>query len=147
MQELKEKGIMDSWSNQVPYIQKIHNIREHSSTGITPADLKFRDARSLTGSVQINSYEDLLQRAREGLAATIEQRFRKNKHSHKNHLRQGDIVWRINPSFDKMNLYSNKRLGPYEVLDLDDTMALIESEDGTRVTVVLSELVIFRRPN
>ena len=147
MQELQDENIMESWSNQVPHVQKNHNIREHSSTGVAPADLKFQDAERLTGSIQVNSYEDLLQRAREGLAATTEQRYWKQKHSHRNHLQTGDIVWRINPSFDKMNLYSSKRLGPYRVIDTDETTALLEAEDNTTLTVVLSELVIFRRPD
>jgi hypothetical protein len=147
MQELQQEDIMDSWSIQVPYIQKIHNIREHYSTGVAPADLKFQDARALTGSIQVNSYEDLLQRAREGLAATSEQRYFKNKHSHKNHLQIGDLVWRLNPSFDKMNVHSTRRLGPYEVIDTDETTALLEAEDESRLSVVLSELVLFRRPD
>ena len=73
-----------------------------------------------------NSYEDLLQHAREGIAMSMEKKFFNSRDSHEHKLREGDYVWRINPAFSKMDPSSKRRLGPYIVVDRDGTKAIDE---------------------
>ena len=145
LEELQGEGELDSWSNQIPYIQRLHNIRMHEITGVAPAELKFQDPRGLMQTFRGNNYEELLQHAREGIAMSMEKKFFNSKHSHEHKLQVGDYVWRLNPAFSKMDPSSKRRLGPYIVLDRDGTKALLEDDSAKQQFVALKELVLHRR--
>ena len=145
LEELQLKGASDSWSNQIPLVQRLHNIRIHEITGIAPAELKFQDPRGLMQTFRGNSYEELLQHAREGIAMSMEKKFFNSKDSNEHKLREGDYVWRLNPSHTKMDPLSKRRLGPYLVLERDGTKALLDDGSSKKQFVALKELVLHRR--
>ena len=145
LEELQGEGVLDSWSNQIPYVQRLHNIRIHEITGVAPAELKFKDPRGLMQTFRGNSYEDLLQHAREGIAMSMEKKFFNSIDSHEHKLRVGDYVCRLNPAFSNMDPSSKRRLGPYIVLDRDGTKSLLQDDSSKQQFVALKELVLHRR--
>jgi transposase InsO family protein len=147
MREAQEEKKPVNWSTITPTIMRLHNIKEHSTTGVAPIHLRFNSFHNLGEVPSINTLEDLLERAKEGIQQSDEKRYYKNKYEKlkRKTLEAGITVWRSNPDFDKLNPTSIRRIGPYTLIEDDGNEALIEDMRGKRERIKKDELRIFIR--
>lgn len=133
-----------NWSELLPSIARIHNIREHSTTGVIPAHVRYGTDHHLAEVPNINSRENLIQRAREGIEQTIEERFRHSKNFYHQKIPTDALVYITNPNYDKNIPNSSRRIGPYSVLDQDGHQVLITDGDGSVKRVHRGEIRLYQ---
>ena len=143
LQELQQRGTPQSWSDQIPSIMRMHNIREHGTTGVVPAHIRYGALDHRLGEIgNINNWEQLLQRAREGIEQSDESHFRKAYKVFNQEIPPGTIVYRLNPSYNKQDPLSRKRIGPFRVVADDGHQTLLEDKDKREYRVKRSDLRI-----
>ena len=143
LQDLQKKGTPQSWSDQIPAIMRIHNIREHGTTGVVPAHIRYGALDHRLGEVgNINNWDQMLQRAREGIEQSDEAHFQKAYKVYNQEIPAGTVVYRLNPNYNKQDPLSKKRIGPYLVVADDGHQSLLQDKDKREYRVKRSDLRI-----